>query len=63
MHPISYYRWAMARPLHVSELLKSIDLAWWPEFLMNQAHPPKDDEGYRSSVISRTRSLQMESGE
>ena len=35
---------AMAKPVHVREILKDIDLAWWPEFLMNQAHPPYDDD-------------------
>jgi hypothetical protein len=33
----------MARPVHVREILKHIDLAWWPEFLLQEVRSLKDE--------------------
>ncbi|HYP05071.1 MAG TPA: hypothetical protein VER03_02455 [Bryobacteraceae bacterium] len=30
----------MASPTHIGELLKGIDLAWWPEFLLMMRNEP-----------------------
>jgi hypothetical protein len=37
--PIRYMRNCMARPLHIREILESVDLSWWPEFLLNERAP------------------------
>jgi hypothetical protein len=41
----------MAQPVHIRAFLKQIDLVWWPAFLLNEAHPPRE---YRSSLGAQT---------
>jgi hypothetical protein len=34
----------MEAPVHISEVLKNVDLAWWPDFLMAYADRPDTDQ-------------------
>ena len=36
----------MEQPVHMSEVLKNIDLAWWPDFLMAYADRDTDQERF-----------------